>query len=106
MLACVEMTKNRMFKINLKIKTISFKHEWKVNDEKEILKMSKALEVQTVETEAAKNKAQVVTHVMKDRYFNPPIDEESYVVVSKEESIPTTTSKNKEKIKKRQGMKI
>jgi len=68
--------------LNLKIKTVSFRHEWKVKDE--VLKMSKILEVQTVETEAAKNKAQVVAHVMKDGFLNPPIDEESYAVVSKE----------------------
>jgi len=96
MLAHVEMTKNRMFKLILKIKIISFRCEWKVKDE-EVLKMSKALEVQTVETEAAKNEAKVVAHVMKNGLFNPPVDEKSDVVVLKEES--STTSKNKKMIK-------
>jgi len=58
MFARVERTKNRMFKLNLKIKTISFRREWKVKDEEEVLKMSK--EVQTVETKVAQNKAQVM----------------------------------------------
>jgi len=48
-----------MFKLNLNIKTISFRREWKVKDE----------EVQIVETEATKNKAQVVAHVMKDGFI-------------------------------------
>jgi len=39
-----------------------------------------------------------VTHVMKDGFFNPQIGEESEVVVSKEETIPSA-SRNKEKIK-------
>jgi len=45
------------------------------------------------------NKAKVVAHVMKDEFLNPPIDEESNVVASKEENIPATTSRNKEEIK-------
>jgi len=68
--------------------------------------MSKALEVQTVETEAAKNKAKVVARVMKDGFFNPQIDEGSDAVVSKEKSIPATTSKNKEKIKQTRHGKL
>jgi len=55
MFARLEMTKNRIFILNLKINTISFRHEWKVKDE----------EVQTVETEVAKNKALVVAHLKK-----------------------------------------
>jgi len=51
-----------------------------------------------VEMELAKNKEKDVTLVMKDGFFNPPSDEESDVVVSKEESIHTA-SRNKEKIK-------
>jgi len=69
MFARVEMTKNRIFKLNLKIKVLPLRLEWKVNDE-EVLKMSKALEVQTVETETAKNKAKVVAYVMKNEFFN------------------------------------
>jgi len=39
-----------------------------------MLKTSKGLEVHIVEMEVAKNKAQVVAHVMKDGIFNPPVD--------------------------------
>jgi len=99
MVARLEMTNNRMFKLNLKIKTISLRSEWKVKDEEEVFKMSKALEVQTVVTEATKNKTQVVAHVMKDEFCNPPIDEESDTVVLKEKSILVVASRNKEKIK-------
>jgi len=56
--------------------------------------MFKALEVQTVKTEAAKNRAKVVAHVMKDGLVNPPIGEESDVVVSKDENIPAATSQS------------
>jgi len=98
MLARVEMTNNRMFKLNLKINTNSLRREWKVKDE-EVLKMFKALEVQTVETEAAKNKAKFVVHMLKDGLVNPPIDEESDAVVLKEENISAATSRNKGKIK-------
>jgi len=59
LLARVEMTKDRMFKLNLKIKTLSLsiRRKSKVKDGEEVFKMSKALEVQMVETEDAKNKA-------------------------------------------------
>jgi len=100
-LARVEMTKNRMFKLNLKINAHSLRSEGKVVDAEEILKTSKALEAHIVEIEVveemlktskaleahiaemevAKNKAQVVAHVMKDGIFNPPFDEESGVVI-------------------------
>ena len=43
MLAHVEMIKNQMFKLNLKIKTLSLRHEEKVEDE-EVRNTSKALE--------------------------------------------------------------
>jgi len=45
MVTRVEMTNNRMFKLNLKIKTICLRREWRVKDEEEVLKMSKTLEV-------------------------------------------------------------
>ena len=41
MLARVEMTNNRMFKLNLKIKTISLRCEWKVRMKKKFLKCPK-----------------------------------------------------------------
>jgi len=70
-LAHVEMTKNWMFKLNLKIKNLSLRHEGNVEDAKEALKTFKALEAQMVETEDAKNKAQFMTYVMKDGIFSP-----------------------------------
>jgi len=85
-LACVETTNNSMFKLKLKIKTLSFRCEWKVKDE-EVFKTSKALEVQMVEMKVAKDKAQFMAHVMKDGIFNPPINEgESSVVVLEEDT--------------------
>jgi len=56
-----------------------------VEDVEEVLKTSKALEAQMAEIEDAKNKALVVAHVIKDELFNPPIDEDSYMVVSGED---------------------
>jgi len=41
-----------------------------VEDEEEVLKLSEALEVQTIKIETAKNKAHIVTHMMKDEFFN------------------------------------
>jgi len=114
-LAHVEMTNNRMFKPNLKIKTLYLWREGGVKDDEEVLKTSKALEAQMGEMEAEKNKAQFMAHVMKDEIFNPTIVEESDVVVSKNDmhdthtvdlfvpdlssSIPTAVSKIKGKIK-------
>jgi len=74
-----------MFKLNLKIKSFSLKHEGKVNRSKEVLKSSKALEDQHVEKEVTKNKVQIVDHLLKDGLFNPPVDKESDVAVSKED---------------------
>jgi len=59
--------KKHIFKLNLKIKVISLTLEGKVEDVEEVLKMSKTLEAQMVEKENAKNKAQVVAHVMKGK---------------------------------------
>jgi len=84
-LAHVKMMKNKMFKLNLKIKILSCRREGKIEDAQEIPKTFKSLEAQMVETKDAKNKAQVVTCVMKDELFNPQIDEESNIVVSKED---------------------
>jgi len=64
---------------------------------KKFLKFPKALEVQTVKTKVAKNKAKVVANVMKDGLVNPPIDEESVVVVSKKESIPVAHQEIRER---------
>jgi len=47
-LARVEMTKNRMFKLNLKINAHSLMREGKVVDAEGILKTSKALEAHVV----------------------------------------------------------
>ncbi|XP_068469910.1 uncharacterized protein [Phaseolus vulgaris] len=71
--------------LGLKRKALALRREGKVEDAEEVLKMSKALEAQMVEMEAAKNKSQVVAPVMKDGLFNPPVDEESDVVVSEED---------------------
>jgi len=71
--------------LGLKRKALALRREGKVEDAEEVLKMSKALEAQMVEMEAAKNKAQIVAPVMKDGLFNPPADEESDVVVSEED---------------------
>jgi len=65
-LARVVMTKNRMFKLNLKIKVLSVRREGKVQDVKEDLKTSKALKTKMVEMEAAKNKAHFMAHMLKD----------------------------------------
>jgi len=54
MFACVEMTNNRMFKLNLKIKVRPPRREWKVKDEEKVFKTSKALEVQIVEMKLVK----------------------------------------------------
>ncbi|KAK7368912.1 hypothetical protein VNO80_10945 [Phaseolus coccineus] len=69
--------------LGLKRKALALRREGKVEDAEEVLKMSKALEAQMVEMEAAKS--QVVAPVMKDGLFNPPVDEESDVVVSEED---------------------
>ncbi|XP_014509199.1 uncharacterized protein LOC106768523 isoform X2 [Vigna radiata var. radiata] len=71
--------------LGLKRKALALRREGKVEDAEEVLKMAKSLEAQMVEMEAAKNKAQVVATVMKDKLFNPPDDEESDVVVSEED---------------------
>jgi len=74
----VEMTKNQL---NLKRKTLALKHEGKVEDAEKFLKKSKALEAHMVEIEYANNKAYVVTHMMKDEFFNRPIDGKIDVVI-------------------------
>jgi len=50
-LARVEMTKNQMFKLNLKINAHSLRREGKVVDAEGILKTSKTLETHVVEIE-------------------------------------------------------
>ncbi|XP_047174045.1 uncharacterized protein LOC124841760 [Vigna umbellata] len=71
--------------LGLKRKALALRREGKVEDAEEVLKTAKSLEAQMVEMEAAKNKAQVVATVMEDKLFNPPVDEESDVVVSEED---------------------
>jgi len=73
-----------MFKLNIKKKALSLKREGKVEDaKKKILKTSKALKAQVIETKDAQNK--FMAHVMKDGIFNPSLDEESDLVLSKED---------------------
>jgi len=81
-LAHMEMTKNRMFKINLKTKVFSLKLEGKVEDVEEVLKTFKESETHMVEMEYALNKAQFMAYGMKYGIFNFPVDEKSGVVVS------------------------
>ncbi|XP_027920945.1 uncharacterized protein LOC114178977 isoform X1 [Vigna unguiculata] len=71
--------------LGLKRKALALRREGKVEDAEEVLKTAKSLEAQMVEMEAAKNKAQVVATVMKDKLLNAPVDEESDVVVSEED---------------------
>ncbi|KAG4999433.1 hypothetical protein JHK87_020505 [Glycine soja] len=71
--------------LGLKRKALAFRREGKAEDAEEVLKMAKALEAQMEEMEAAKNKPQVEATVTKDGLFNPPVDEERYMVVSEED---------------------
>ncbi|KAL3010928.1 hypothetical protein AAZX31_07G172700 [Glycine max] len=71
--------------LGLKRKALAFRREGKAEDAEEVLKMAKALEAQMAEMDAAKSKAQVEATVMKDRLFNPPVDEERDMVVSEQD---------------------
>ncbi|XP_027346098.1 uncharacterized protein LOC113857950 isoform X2 [Abrus precatorius] len=71
--------------LGLKRKALALRREGKAEDADDILKMAKALETQITEMEAAKNTAQVVAPMMKDKLINPPVDEEKDVVVSEED---------------------
>jgi len=62
--------------LGLKRKALAFRREGKVEDVEEVLKMAKASEAQIVEMDTAKSKARVEIVVMKDRLFNPLVDEE------------------------------